>query len=195
MAMNNIFMNKEVINSIGNIKSFDIDLKECEYKVYNLYDEDLSSLDINIKLESNTYLVINLCGYINKDITINIKGILNGNNSKCIIKGRFIAHEAHGTVNANLKAPFKSKDNILEEDLKGYLDGGTLALIPILEIDTNEVYASHFATVGVVPMDELFYLQSKGINKKRAIDILKRSFILNPFDKEFVNLLRKEENE
>lgn len=192
---NNILMNKKVTNIINNIQSEKIDIKENEYRVFNLYDDDLKSFDIEITQDSNSYLVINIAGYIHEDINIKIKGIMKGNNSKCVIKFRGVAIKGHGNVEASVNAPYGTKDNVIIEDLKGLLEGGTLSLIPILEIDTSEIEASHYATVGVINEDELFYLQTKGISEEKAIDILKRSFITSPFDKDFITLLRKEENE
>ncbi len=49
--------------------------------------------------------------------------------------------------------------------------------IPSLEIEANEVKAGHAATIGRVDDEMLFYLESRGIEKKEAIRLLIKSFV------------------
>ena len=49
--------------------------------------------------------------------------------------------------------------------------------IPSLEIKANDVKAGHSATIGKVDKDLLFYLQSRGINKKLGEKLLIRGFL------------------
>lgn len=48
---------------------------------------------------------------------------------------------------------------------------------PKLEIEANEVKASHAATVGRIDKEEIFYLQSRGIGKKEAEKMLVEGFL------------------
>jgi Fe-S cluster assembly protein SufD len=48
---------------------------------------------------------------------------------------------------------------------------------PCLEIEADNVAAGHAATVGRVDDDMLFYLNSRGINKKQAQEMLIRGFL------------------
>ena len=49
--------------------------------------------------------------------------------------------------------------------------------IPILEIDNSEVKCSHGATVGKIDKEKVFYLMSRGFNKKESKKILVEGFI------------------
>lgn len=52
----------------------------------------------------------------------------------------------------------------------------TAVVYPDLEIDTNEVTASHSATVHNLDLESLYYLQSRGIDEIRSTDILVKAF-------------------
>lgn len=57
-------------------------------------------------------------------------------------------------------------------------------IVPALEIDENQVRASHSTYVGKLDEEELFYLQSRGIARETAESMLIRSF-LNPVTRMF----------
>ncbi|PJC80312.1 hypothetical protein CO009_02270 [Candidatus Shapirobacteria bacterium CG_4_8_14_3_um_filter_35_11] len=48
---------------------------------------------------------------------------------------------------------------------------------PELEILTNDVRASHAASVGQIDLEQLFYLMSRGINKKESIKLIVEAFL------------------
>lgn len=66
-----------------------------------------------------------------------------------------------------------------------YLSHDTLMLspeaktitIPCLEIEADDVTAGHAATIGQVDAETLFYLQSRGISKSQAQEMLIRGFL------------------
>lgn len=55
-------------------------------------------------------------------------------------------------------------------------DGARAKAIPCLEIEADDVKAGHAATIGKVDSEEMFYLQSRGIDKKAAEELLVMSF-------------------
>lgn len=55
--------------------------------------------------------------------------------------------------------------------------GARAETIPELEIKTNEVRCTHGATVGKVNPDEIFYLESRGIEKREAIRLIVTGFV------------------
>lgn len=52
-----------------------------------------------------------------------------------------------------------------------------VVVIPDLEIATNEVKASHAASVGGIPAEELNYLQSRGFDKQVATQMIVEGFL------------------
>lgn len=50
-------------------------------------------------------------------------------------------------------------------------------VVPSLEITENDVKGGHGATVGQVDSEQLFYLQSRGLSRKKAEDLLVEGFL------------------
>jgi Fe-S cluster assembly protein SufD len=55
--------------------------------------------------------------------------------------------------------------------------------IPGLQIDANDVRASHGATVGRIDEEYIFYLQSRGIPRSTAVRMIVEGFFSNVFDR------------
>jgi Fe-S cluster assembly protein SufD len=56
--------------------------------------------------------------------------------------------------------------------------------VPNLEIETNDVKCSHASTVGPIDEDQLFYLESRGVNP----DVAQRLVVLGFFDEVLAQL-------
>ena len=169
--------NDDLIVLDNYIKELDIILSDNCY--VNLYiNNKLDSINSTINIYVNNNTSFNLySGFKTKDNS-NIKIINNikGNNNNSNIKLRGIAKDNLLNIDVSLKVIEKTKDNILVEDIKGITDGGKIMIKPIMEIDTHEVIANHFVTIGNIDKNMLFYLTSKGISKRKA-----KSLILNGF--------------
>lgn len=63
-------------------------------------------------------------------------------------------------------------------------------LVPSLEIDENEVQAGHGASVGRVDDEQLFYLTSRGIDRKSAERMVAEGFLKSVFPE----LTRRDQN-
>ena len=55
---------------------------------------------------------------------------------------------------------------------------------PILKIDENDVVASHGAVVGQISDEHMFYLMSRGLNKKEARELIIKGY-LAPFTNQY----------
>ncbi len=55
--------------------------------------------------------------------------------------------------------------------------------IPALEIDANDVRASHAATIGQIEEEYVFYLQSRGIPRKQAVKMIVEGFFSTIFSR------------
>ena len=63
---------------------------------------------------------------------------------------------------------------------------------PKFIIDENDVVADHAALIGKFSEDELFYLESRGIDKKTAINLLVKGFLLDGIeDERLENIIKK----
>ncbi|MBP7018359.1 SufD family Fe-S cluster assembly protein [Candidatus Saccharibacteria bacterium] len=65
----------------------------------------------------------------------------------------------------------------LKQDILLLSESARAKATPQLEIKTDEVRASHSATVGQVDQEQLFYLQARGLNKREAIATIVKSFL------------------
>lgn len=49
---------------------------------------------------------------------------------------------------------------------------------PQLEIESNEIKAGHAASIGRVDEEQVFYLMSRGMSRKKAIELIVETFLL-----------------
>ncbi|MCB0391515.1 MAG: Fe-S cluster assembly protein SufD, partial [Bdellovibrionales bacterium] len=100
-----------------------------------------------------------------------IKGILD-EKSRATVNGRIFIHEGAQKVDANLL-----NNNLL------LCESAEVNTKPELEVEADDVKAAHGATVGQLNKEELFYLESRAINKDLAKRLLLKGFMvdsLNP---------------
>ena len=64
-----------------------------------------------------------------------------------------------------------------EPRLAQYLQERLAILWPELEIEANQVKASHAASVGPVDEEQLLYLMSRGLGRAEAVDTIVRGFL------------------
>lgn len=52
-----------------------------------------------------------------------------------------------------------------------------VVVVPDLEINTNEVRASHAVSVARVDEEQVFYMMSRGLSREEAVELLVKSFL------------------
>jgi|GEM_PF-915874 len=113
---------------------------------------------------------------------IDIKGVLNDDSYSYHSGEIFIGKEAFNTESY-------LNDHVLLLGAKSK----TISM-PNLRIHNNAVKASHGASIGSLNSEKLYYLQSRGFNKKEAMDILVTGFFESTFnaitDQNMANSLR-----
>jgi Fe-S cluster assembly protein SufD len=92
------------------------------------------------------------------------RGILNGK-CRCVWNGKAIVHEGADGTDAD-----QANHNLLLSE-KAEIDAK-----PELEIYTDDVKCSHGTTVGQLDNTAMFYLRSRGLDKRRATQILTHAF-------------------
>ena len=92
------------------------------------------------------------------------RGILNGH-CRCVWNGKAIVHEGADGTDAD-----QANHNLLLSE-KAEIDAK-----PELEIYTDDVKCSHGTTVGQLDEAALFYLRSRGLDKRHATQVLTHAF-------------------
>lgn len=95
----------------------------------------------------------------------NIKGVVDGS-ARAFVNGIIrVLPAAVGT------------EAFLEERILLVSENAKAEATPNLEIETDEVHCSHAATVGKIDEEEIFYLQSRGINSEQAKNMIAEGFL------------------
>lgn len=169
------------INDINN--NTDLDLKiimsDGSHLLYNRYNESINKFNLNIEITSNAYVEFNysLKTLIASDISLNAN--IAGNNNISHINFHGITDQ-NGVIKniATSKVDEATKDNEVLENLRIVtLNDAENMIVPNLLVRSDSVNAIHNTTISTVDKDYLFYLNSKGINKKDAIKLIVDGFL------------------
>jgi Fe-S cluster assembly protein SufD len=100
--------------------------------------------------------------------------------SRVILRGVF-GDSSRGTLNGTIRITKKGQlsDARLEERVLLLSPEAKVETIPNLEIEADDVKASHAATIARLSDEELFYLQTRGFKKSQGIALLLDAFILS----------------
>ena len=130
---------------------------------------------LNKKQHSATYIVSDHI-MPNCVSSQNFKSVLNGNSSG-VFNGRTIVREDSQKTDSK-----QSNKNLLLSDL------AKMNSNPQLEIYADDVKCAHGSTTGALDSEALFYMESRGINRKDAISLLIRGFV-----SELINEIKSED--
>jgi Fe-S cluster assembly scaffold protein SufB len=114
----------------------------------------------------------------NYDFSVKNTFIGENNKGKFIIKGiakGYSKVKANGII--NIKNSAKKTDAHLSEHALILSKFANVRNLPILNIDTNDVKASHSASVTKLNEEDLFYLKSRGLTYKTAEKVLINGFL------------------
>jgi Fe-S cluster assembly protein SufD len=106
------------------------------------------------------------------------KGILGGT-STAVFNGKIIVHQDAQKTDAKQT----NRNLVLSEN-------ATIHTKPELQIHANDVRCTHGATIGQLDQEAIFYLQSRGIAKEQARDLLMHAFARDIIDRIKVGSLR-----
>lgn len=116
----------------------------------------------------------------NSEIKISKNIIQKGKNCKCISSVKSVLFDnANAEIKGIIKIEKNAKNSNSELIQKALLIGKNANAIafPDLDIKNNEVRAKHSAKISRIDEEELFYLKSRGIEEKKAVNILIRGFV------------------
>lgn len=170
-----------------------IKVKEDEYKILPLYLNAGEETKVEARLQegSNLQLLAFFFGKDNDSYSLETDIYHEGQNSKSetIVRG-VLMDQSQGKVlgKVNIKKGAKGSDAHLSGKILLFDEAKVSDATPTLEIDENEVKASHAMAVGRIDDEVLFYLQSRGL----GIDEAKKLIISGFFEPLFKNLTEKE---
>ena len=148
--------------------NFDIQNENTNIECYFLIpaiESQIIELDINTSFKvSNTKVWINVIALASNNASITLNG------------------------NLHIKNGIKNVDAKLYEETLLLWNAKYISLIPWLRVDSPDVKASHWAKVQRISPERLFYMQSRGLSKKKAINI-----IINWYSEQIVNKLELDE--
>ena len=154
-------------------------LFRSSHLLYNRYNESINKFNLDVEITSNAYVEFNysLKTLIASDISLNAN--IAGNNNISHINFHGITDQ-NGVIKnvATSKVDEATKDNEVLENLRIVtLNDAENMIVPNLLVRSDSVNAIHNTTISTVDKDYLFYLNSKGINKKDAIKLIVDGFL------------------
>ena len=210
-------INKDSNYLINNLsKKYVINIKNSNVNILSLIDND-SNLDIIINVD-NSSVTYNLIGYNfkNQNIIINLNtrgssveiynSIISINSQEANIN---VFHNAPKTIsniyncavtkdsgsvefNVVSKVMKEMKSSVINQESKiiSLNSSNYNKINPVLLIDEYDVIAKHSAFIGKFKDEEVFYMQTRGIKKKEAYNLLLKGFLLG-----FLKVSEKEKEE
>lgn len=166
-----------------------------------------SNYNINITLMENSKLVVNS---LNKDNNVNVNISLNKNSFitynhsvlgrlDCVNNFNINHLESDSTsilnnngINLDNNKLFFTIDGVIPKNMVNincnqsskilnFMNGNS-KIIPNLIIDSNDIIANHAAYIGKIDDDELFYLESRGINKENIKKLIYKSCMIGKME-------------
>lgn len=178
-----------------------------------ILDKNSADENVIVEINENEQIqyVILAVGNFNKDITFNIRGenaelevigiCLLKNNEKTNLS-TIQSHKEKRSNSTNLiKTILKDSSNFnftglikidkQAQQTNAFLTQNTLTLsddtinhsVPSLEINADDVKASHAATTSFIDEESLYYLKSRGISQQESENLIIRGFINSAVDK------------
>ena len=164
--------------------NLNIILKDNSKLIYNKFNKDLASENINIEINNNTNLSFNQSVYNTLEGSFNIVATIKGNNNKTYINFYGVTNEGGKlVVNATGSVEKNIKNNDMLENIRILsLNDAENTILPNLLVSSEEVEINHNATISGLDEDYLFYLTSKGLSKEEASKLITKGFLMNKLD-------------
>lgn len=184
--LDNINVNLTIINEEEKNADYNIEIGNNSKVIFNIFDVSKKinrKVNININGE-NSNVLLNISSI---SLGENIYDISIHHNNKNQVSNSYI----HGLTINNNKIYIKNNGYIPKSSLKSILHQDNKIIImnennskiePNLFIDEYDVEASHGAYIGKFDEEELFYLNSRGLDDKTSYELLINGFLLNEFN-------------
>ena len=171
----NDFNDDVVLNEHGTVRNSSVKINYLQLDKFDLNQYTKINVNRNSSLTVNTtYLATK-----NKTVTYDLfnceedSNVDIFNNIVCLKEANF-SLECIGTIKKGAKrSKCHQKTNCLTFD-----SPNKAKVLPVLNIDENDVEASHSLSSGTLDEDILFYMNSRGLNKKEALNLILKSYLM-----------------
>lgn len=196
-----------LISLAQNPSSFDYSTSDKLLKVYvesdtqfvvDLLDVHNVSIDFIFDTPKVNAHVIGLYSLNkNEKLTSVLKAVHNATDTTCLIDVKGVLKDSSlsfhlSEINIGKQA-FNTESFLNDHALLLGVNSKTISM-PNLRIQNNQVKASHGASIGSLDNEKLYYLQSRGFDKKEASELLVTGFLESTFneinDQDMANALR-----
>ena len=163
------------LNESGKIRHSHVQISYLQLEKYDL--KQYSRIDVmkDSQLEVHTTYL----GTAKKDVVFDLfnresDSFVNiSNNIVCLDQSSF-SMDCIGTI---VKGAKRSKCHQSSHCLT-IDDPKKARVLPVLNIDENDVEASHSLAMGTIDEEVLFYMNSRGLNKKESLQLILRSYLM-----------------
>ena len=182
----NVDITLTIINEEDKDVSYNFDINENCNLIFNIFDASKNiNRNINVNINGkNSNVLINISSISLNENNYNVS--IHHNNKNCTsntnIHGLTIDNNSIYIKN-NGYIPNGSEKSVLHQDNKIIIMNDNKSKIePNLFIDEYDVEASHGAYIGKFDEEELFYLNSRGLDENKCYELLINGFLLNEFN-------------
>ena len=160
---------------------------------YNAIDSINEMIEVNLNKEnSNINYIFKSIGRVkeNYDYVIHHNKLHTISNitNNCVNKEGTINIQTSGYIKKDITGCICNQNNRIIN-----LCNNKCEIRPNLYIDTDDVDANHSALIGRFNQDEMFYLNSRGINEVDASNLLIKGFLLSNVNNEEIESIIKED--
>ena len=171
----NDFDGDVVLNDSGNIVNSNVKINYLQLDKYNLKQNTSINVNSNSNLDvHSTYLATNTKEVVfdlyNKESDSNVDIT---NNIVCLDNSDFSLDCIGTIVNGAKRSKCHQHSHCLTID-----NPKRSRVLPVLNIDENDVEASHSLSSGTIDEEILFYMNSRGLDKKHALNLILKSYLM-----------------
>ena len=138
------------------------------------------SLDVILDKEGSSVEILGVyAGLSSEKIDLTVNVIHKAFNTKSLTQIRGVLKDSSsslfkGVIKIEKKA--QKTDSYLDHDVLILGDKARNESQPMLEIEADDVKATHGATTGRISEEEIFYLMSRGLSREEAVKIILEGF-------------------
>lgn len=174
LVFNNSLSNASLIEKII-VKKSNLNITYIDLNSYDFYqNSDFDIYEDSIVNINSIYL-----GVMNKKINFNLNNLEKGsksyinNNVVCLNDASFMLD-----VIGNIKKGAKKSECKQTSKCLTFESPKLAKVLPVLNIDENDVEAKHALSSGTLDEEVLFYMNSRGLSKKDALSLILVSYLL-----------------